>query len=159
MRITPLWLGVAALALAPAGALAAEPRKPATPPVAVASPAPQPLIAYNLALILVRAHLAALQQADETGNYQVLAQLGSSSFQAANPPQKLAQLFAPLRAYNINAVLVAEPKFTELPHLTGDGLMAMRGQYAIDGKTLQFTLIFQPEGGRWRMFGIGAELH
>jgi len=136
MRVTPLWLGAAALALAPAGALAAEPRKPATPP-----------------------HLAALQQADETGNYQVLAQLGSASFQAANPPQKLAQLFAPLRAYNINAVLVAEPKFTELPHLTGEGLMAMRGQYAIDGKLLQFTLIFQPEGGRWRMFGIGAELH
>ena len=159
MRLTAGLLGAAALALIPIGAHAADPRKPAAPAAAASNPAPQPPIPYNLALILIRAHLAALQQADETGNYQVLAQLGSASFQAVNPPQKLAQMFAPLRAYNINAVLVTEPKFTELPHLNGEGLLAMRGQYALDGKLLQFTLIFQPEGGRWRMFGIGAELH
>ena len=154
------WLGVAvglALALLPINAHAAEQRRPAAPTVAPAAAA-QPPIPYPLALILIRGHLAALQQADETGNYQVLEGLGSRAFQAANPPQRLAQMFAGLRAYNISAVLVTEPKFTELPHLTVEGMLAMRGQYVIDGKLLQFTLIFQPEAGHWRMFGIGADV-
>lgn len=141
-----------ALMLAVPGAALAE-TKPAPAPAQT-----QPALAYPQALILIRSALAAVQQANETGDYDVLYRLGSANFQASNPPAKLAQTFAPTRAYNLNAVLVAEPKFTALPHIVGKNQLAMEGFFPIDGHEIRFMLIYEPEGQRWRMLGIGVDV-
>ena len=149
---------MAALALiaAPAGA---EKTKPIpTPTTPVAAPAPSSPIGYPQALILIRTSLAAVEQANETNDYDVLFKLGAQGFQSANPPAKLAQLFAPLRPYNLNAAMVLEPKFIEAPHLLPDQKLAMKGVFDVQGKQILFSLIFTPEAGHWRLFGIGVQV-
>lgn len=143
------------VAMAPP-ALASQPHAPPDKTAQSAAPAPAPALPYGDALILVRSALIALQQAADTDDYDVLQRLGSASFQQANPPTRLREMFAPLRAYNLASVLVLDPRFTELPHLTPQHMLAMAGAFDIQGKSLRFTLIYQPEGGRWRLFGIGA---
>lgn len=141
-------------------ALASPPHAPPDKTAQSASLAPAaPALPYGDALILVRSALIALQQAAETDDYDVLQRLGSASFQQANPPTRLREMFAPLRAYNLASVLVLDPRFAELPHLTPQHMLAMAGAFDIQGKSLRFTLIYQPEGGRWRLFGIGASVN
>src|SRR5690348_9504462 len=84
--------------LAPArssfAAAPATPVRPAAPPAARAPVVPQPIVA----LALVRSVMLAVDQANKTGNYTVLRDLGSPSFRAANDAAKLAQIFAAIRS-------------------------------------------------------------
>jgi hypothetical protein len=150
---------MAALALiaAPAGAEKTRPIPARTAPAAAPSPASPP-IGYPQALILIRTSLAAVEQANETNDYDVLFKLGAQGFQSANPPAKLAQLFAPLRQYNLNAAMVLEPKFIEAPHLLPDQKLAMKGVFEVQGKQILFSLLFTPEAGHWRLFGIAVQV-
>lgn len=142
---------LAATLLAPTAASAqAAPAAPAT------QPQPAPALPFPQALILIRSDLVALEQANETGIYATLAALGTQRFQADNPPQKLAQTFAPLRNYNLNSVLVLEPKFTQLPQLRADHSMAMAGFFTSDGYRINFQLAYAAEKGRWRLAAINV---
>ncbi|MBC7018053.1 hypothetical protein G6O44_25355, partial [Salmonella enterica subsp. enterica serovar Enteritidis] len=63
-----------------------------------AQPAPKPAnIDRNGVLILVRSTLLALDQANKTGNYTVLRDLGAPGFQAGNNAARLAEIFASQR--------------------------------------------------------------
>lgn len=148
------------MALCAAALLALATAVPATAQTAPARTAPaaqqQPALPFPQALILIRSDLVALQQANETGIYATLAALGTQRFQAENPPAKLAQTFAPLRNYNLNSVLVLEPKFTQLPQLRPDHSMAMAGFFTSDGYRITFQLAYAPENGRWRVAAINV---
>ncbi|MDH7975258.1 hypothetical protein QH494_23990 [Sphingomonas sp. AR_OL41] len=142
----------ATLIAGPANAQAARPSAPTAPAQAAA----QPALPFPQALILIRASLTALEQANETGIYATLGALGTQRFQADNPPQKLAMTFAPLRDYNISSVLVLEPKFTQLPQLRPDSSMAMAGFFVSDGYRINFQLAYAAEKGRWRLAAINV---
>ena len=75
MRQMTTMMAALALMTGPAGAAKT---KVTPPPPPVAAPAPAgPPIGYPQALILIRANLAAVQQANETGDYDVLFRLGA----------------------------------------------------------------------------------
>jgi len=176
MRARPPLLGIICAALAslpatcPAGPRAAPtaPQRTAVQPASspaqtapsAASPprANTPVIGLPQALILVRSHLAALQAADQTGDYRVLYEMGAHDFQTANPPDKLAGIFARLRTYNLNAVLIDTPVFYQAPFIDPAGRLNMKGYFLKDGYRLDFLLIFQIEQGAWKLFGIGADV-
>lgn len=148
----------------PAQPRPAQPVPPA--PVSAPQPAPapgaqaaaKPVIGYAQALILIRSSLVALQQADETGDYSVLYGLGSAGFRQINPPEKLSQTFAGMRRYNIGAVLVLEPQFSQAPQLDANGMLAMAGVFSVEGFHINFRLIYAPEDGHWRLFGISVRV-
>src|SRR5258708_27275011 len=81
----------AALAVTTASAVRAQQSKPEPKPAAHA-PTPA-LIDRNGVLILIRSTLLALDQANKTGNYTVLRDLGSPCFQT-NTAALLAALFS-----------------------------------------------------------------
>ena len=154
-----LSLLVTLLAGSSADAAPALPAKAVAPnglaSTAAAPPAPVAPITYPQALILIRSTLAALQHADETGNYATLQALGNQSFRASNSAEKLAQAFAPLRPYNVISVLILEPKFTLLPVLRGSNLV-MAGFFANEGYHINFQLAYGAEGGRWHLSQINV---
>jgi hypothetical protein len=153
---------MAALGLMAGPAGATKPKATPAPPPTAPAAAPAlvgPPIGYPQALILIRTNLAAVQQANETSDYDVLFRLGARGFQSANPPARLAQIFGPLRPYNLNAAMVLEPKFIEAPHLLADQKLAMKGVFDVQGKQIEFGMIFTAEEGRWRLFGIGVQVH
>jgi hypothetical protein len=100
----------AALAVTIASGARAQQSKPEPKPAAHA-PTPA-LIDRNGVLILIRSTLLALDQANKTGNYTVLRDLGSPGFHS-NTAARLAEIFAAQRKDNIDlsgtAVLDPQP--------------------------------------------------
>lgn len=128
-----------------------EPQEPAGPPPAVPNDA--------VVLTLIRSALTALWQANLTGNYSVLRDMGAPSFQQANNGEQLSQVFAVLRERNfdLSAILLIEPKLYRKAAIGPKGKLRIVGFFPTQPEMTNFDLIFEPaQGGRWRIFGISA---
>src|SRR5258708_6415083 len=92
------------------------PKQPAAPKQQQPQPqAPTPAqIDRNGVLILIRSTLLALDQANKTGNYTVLRDLGSPYFQVNSPPP-LPEIFPPTPPANLH--LSPPPSLTPPPPL------------------------------------------
>jgi hypothetical protein len=127
----------------------------AAPPVfsAKAIPPDPQLIA------LIRTSIAALNQANVTGNYSVLHDIGAQTFQAANPPEKLAQAFANIRGrgLDLSATAVIDPRLFRPAGFDANGYLRIAGYFPSRPEQLNFDLVFQFENGAWRLFGIGVD--
>jgi hypothetical protein len=102
--------------------------------------------------------MAALDQANQTGNYSVLRDLGAPSFQAGNSAATLGGAFQPLRAQQIDLgyTLVTSPVFQFPPAIAQNGLLRIRGVFPLRPTAIGFDLLFQNVGGQWRIFGISV---
>jgi len=121
-------------------------------------PAPKPAqIDRNGVLILIRETLLALDQANKTGNYTVLRDLGAPDFQA-NSAARLAEIFAQQRRDNVDlsGVAVIDPQLTLLPQIEANGMMRMAGFFPSVPTQVNFELLYAPVGGRWRLFGLSV---
>jgi hypothetical protein len=121
-------------------------------------PAPKPAqIDRNGVLILIRSTLLALDQANKTGNYTVLRDLGSPDFQA-NSAARLAEIFVQQRKDNVDlsGVAVIDPQLTLLPQIEANGMMRMAGFFPSVPTQVNFELLYAPVGGRWRVFGLSV---
>jgi len=135
-----------------------QPPAPKQQPTQQQSQAPKPAqIDRNGVLILVRTTLLALDQANKTGNYTVLRDLGAPDFQA-NSAAQLAEIFAQQRKDNVDlsGVAVIDPQLTLLPQIEGNGLMRMAGFFPSVPTQVNFELLYAPVGGRWRLFGLSV---
>jgi hypothetical protein len=135
------------------------PKQPAAPKQQQPQPqAPTPAqIDRNGVLILIRSTLLALDQANKTGNYTVLRDLGSPDFQA-NSAAQLAEIFAQERRDNIDlsGVAVIDPQLTLLPQIEANGMMHMAGFFPSVPTQVNFEMAFAPVGGRWRLFALSV---
>ena len=148
-------VGIAALSAAmPLSALAQAQKPPAQ------QAAPQPAqIDRNGVLILVRSTILALDQANKTGNYTVLRDLGAPGFQA-NTAARLAEIFATQRRDNLDlsGVAVIDPQLTVLPQIEANGMMRMAGFFPSVPQQVNFEMLFAPVSGQWRLFGISVNV-
>ena len=120
--------------------------------------APRPAqIDRNGVLILVRSTLLALDQANKTGNYTVLRDLGAPGFQM-NSAARLGEIFAKQRneMLDLSAVAALDPQPTLLPQIEANGLMRMAGFIPSVPTAINFEMLFAPVDGQWRLFGISV---
>jgi hypothetical protein len=104
--------------------------------------APKPAqIDRNGVLILIRETLLALDQANKTGNYTVLRDLGSPEFQA-NTAARLAGNFhsAAQGQIGLSGVAVIDPQLTLLPQIEANGMMHMAGFFPSVPTQVDFDL-------------------
>ncbi len=123
-----------------------------------AAHAPKPAkIDRNGVLILIRSSLLALDQANKTGNYTVLRDIGAPGFQS-NTAARLGEIFAKLRNDNLDlsGVAVIDPQLSLLPQIESNGLMHMAGFFPSVPTQVNFDLLFAPMNGQWRLFGISV---
>lgn len=113
----------------------------------------------NGVLILIRSALLALDQANKTGNYTVLRDLGAPGFQV-NSAARLAEIFAKQRNDNLDlsGVAAIDPQLSLLPQIEANGLMRMAGFFPSIPTQVNFELAFAPVNGQWRLFGISVSL-
>ncbi len=124
------------------------------------TPAPKPAqIDRNGVLILIRSSLLALDQANKTGNYTVLRDIGAPGFQS-NSAARLGEIFAKLRNDNLDlsGVAVIDPRLSLLPQIEANGLMRMAGFFPSVPSQVNFDLAFAPVNGQWRLFGISVQI-
>ncbi|MET3838253.1 hypothetical protein ABIE49_000331 [Bradyrhizobium sp. OAE829] len=114
------------------------------------APAPAPKQAQidrNGVIILVRSALLALDQANKTGNYTVLRDLGAPAFQV-NTAARLAEIFAAQRRDNVDlsGVAVIDPQLSLLPQIEANGMMRMAGFFPSVPTQVNFELTYAPVG-------------
>jgi hypothetical protein len=122
--------------------------------------APRPAqIDRNGVLILIRQSLLALDQANKTGNYTVLRDLGAPAFQN-NTAARLSEIFAKQRNddVDLSGVAVIDPQLTLLPQIEANGLLHMTGFFPSVPTQVNFDLAYAPVNGQWRLFGISVAL-
>ena len=109
--------------------------------------------------MLIESAVIALHQANITGNYSVLHDMGAPAFQNANSPEKLAQIYGPLRArkLDLSPILLFQPKLFQKPEMNAEGMIRVTGFFPTKPERINFDLIFQPVNGRWHLFGIAVE--
>lgn len=107
---------------------------------------------------LIWSAMAAVDQANKTGNYSVLRDLGAPGFQAANSAAALATIFANLRNQRIDLgyTLVMVPTLQFPPTIVQNGLLRVRGIFSMRPSEIGFDLLFQNVNGEWRIFGIAV---
>lgn len=109
--------------------------------------------------IMIRTTLIALHQANVTGNYSVLRDLGAPDFQQANSVEQLSAAFANLRTRggDIAPVVLALPTLLRPPAIDQNGMLRLTGWFDTKPNALFFDLAFQAVDGFWRLDGIGAQ--
>jgi hypothetical protein len=120
---------------------------------AKAVPADADLVTY------IRSSVLALNQANRTGDYSVLNALGSKNFRSANPPEKLAAAFANMRSAGVDLtpITVIDPRLFQPAAIDKNGYLRIAGYFPSQPEQVNFDLVFQFEGGAWRLFGIGVD--
>ncbi len=158
-----LLLAALSLSFALAGPLPAAAQQEKKAPRAAKSARqdkPRPAeIDRNGMLILVRSALLAVDQANKTGNYSVLRDLGAPGLQV-NTDAQLAEIFAGQRRQGIDlaAVAVLEPQLTLLPQIEPNGMLHMAGFFPSAPMRVNFELMFEPVNRQWKIFGVAVNL-
>jgi hypothetical protein len=150
MRFGVAGATMAAGLLVPSLALAQAQSRPAQTPQAQQQSLQVP--SAEALLILIRTTLLAFDQANKTNIYHVLHGLGSDRFRAANSPERLAQVFAPFRANNIDLTPVAimAPQLSRAPAIE-QGRLHLVGFIPTQPLRVNFDMWFEPSQGRWKM--------
>jgi hypothetical protein len=109
--------------------------------------------------LMIRNAVIALNQANITGNYTVLREMGTGNFQMTNTPAHLAEVFATLRSRKIDMtpVMVFNPKLTTAPALDGQ-VLRLTGYFPTTPEQVQFDLAYQHAGDQWLLAGISISV-
>jgi hypothetical protein len=149
--ITPARLFLACCLAAAASPLTAQAPAPAA---ANQTGVPDPIVVNKM----IWSAMAALDHANQTGNYSVLRDLGSPSFQTSNSVATLSGIFQTIRdqKLDLSYTLVVAPTLQFPPTIVQDGLLRIRGTFPLRPAPIGFDLLFQNIAGQWRIFGIAV---
>lgn len=127
---------------------------------AQASQAPQPSFAADdpQLLLIIRNAIIALNQANLTGNYSVLRDMGTPNFQQANTTARLAEVFATLRARKIDVspIMFFTPKFSSPPAMQDGRVLRVSGVFPTTPEQVNFDLALQMLGEQWMIAAIAV---
>jgi hypothetical protein len=144
------------LALSIYPAAADQPAKPA--PDAGAKPG-QMQMSVVMLTVMIKDAIIALNQANRTGNYSVLRDMGTPVFRENFDQTALAAVFANLRARKIDMspAFFLSPNLTKQPELNKDSELALTGFFPTQPLQIQFDLRYMQLDGKWRLAGIGVD--
>jgi hypothetical protein len=111
-------------------------------------------------ILMIRNAVLALNQANVTGNYSVLREMGTPAFQMTNSPVRLGEVFASLRSRKIDLspVMLFNPKLASPPALQEGGVLRLTGIFPTTPEQVQFDLAFQHMGERWMLAGVAVNV-
>jgi len=151
-RVALAALLAALIATAAAGAQTSAPAD-GSAPAATQPPGPPAQVGGPEISILIRTTLIALHDANVTGNYTVLRDLGASVLQVNNTAADLAAQFAEFRKQRINLAptVLFDPVLDQKPELSTDGVLHLVGHVPTKPQEVVFDLTFGYEAGAWRL--------
>jgi hypothetical protein len=111
-------------------------------------------------VLLLRTTLVTLNDAVQTGNFTVLRDMGAPAFSEANSAARLSQSFSDLasKRIDLSPVTVIAPQLTEPPGLDQQkGMLHLKGYFPGNPVQINFEVLYQSVGGRWRLFGLSVQ--
>ncbi len=108
--------------------------------------------------ILIKNTLAAFNQANLTGNYTVLRDLGSPTFRGQNNPAKLTIVFASFRErdLDLSPLAVVKPELSVAPAPGKDGRLRLAGLFPTRPLAIKFDMLFEPIGDVWLLVDLSV---
>ena len=122
-----------------------------TPP-----PSPRPVPNELELAKLIWSTMAAVDHANQAGNYSVLRDLSAPAFQVENDAARLARVFESLRSSNVdlsNTMLLA-PTYASAPVILTADVLHVKGYFGLRPTAIGFDLYYQWLQGRWRLYGV-----
>jgi hypothetical protein len=115
-------------------------------------------IARPLAAAMARTVLLRLDDASRAGNFAVFRDRAAASFQKMNSTDDLQRIFGWLREHNVSLAAAAtlDPNMLSPPVMEKGQILHVRGTLPDEGQELSFDVLFQHEGGTWKVFGIAV---
>lgn len=105
---------------------------------------------------LIWTTMAAIDHANQSGNYSVLRDNAAPGFQILNNPARLAEIFAGLRTSRIdlsNTLLLA-PSYSAPPAVVEKDVIRVQGAFGLRPTAITFDLFYQWVQGKWRLYGV-----
>ena len=105
---------------------------------------------------LIWSTMAAVDHANQSGNYSVLRDNAAPGFQILNNPSRLSEIFATLRNSRIdlsNTLLLA-PSYAAPPTMVDKDVIRVRGAFGLRPTAISFDLYYQWVQGKWRLYGV-----
>jgi hypothetical protein len=109
--------------------------------------------------ILIKSAIIAVQQANFTGNYSVLRDLGTPEFHDHFDQARLTSIFASFRAraINLGPSVMLSPILTRPAELTANGQLRVVGIFPTQPLQIQFALLFKQVEGVWLIDGVAVD--
>lgn len=134
-------------------------QRPAQQPALQAAPSVEVAVPDSLTVAkLVWTTMAAVDHANQTGNYSVLRDLGAPSFQTNNNAAALAGIFQGIRnqRLDLSNTLLVGPTYEIPPTIIQGGILRVKGVFPLRPNSIAFDLLFQPVSGRWALLGVSV---
>jgi hypothetical protein len=111
------------------------------------------------AAILIKSTIMAIHQANQTGNYSVLRDLGTPGFRERFDQARLTAVFAKLRSLRVDfsPVLSMAPSLYKVPELTAANEVHLTGDFSTQPLQVHYDLAFAWIGGEWRIEGLAID--
>jgi hypothetical protein len=61
------------------------------------------------------------------------------------------------RGVDLSVVSVISPQLTEAPSLQEKGMLHLKGYFPGQSVQINFEVLYQSVGGRWRLFGLSVQ--
>jgi hypothetical protein len=127
-----------------------------------APPAPKPeALKVNVATLtlMIKGAVIALHQANVTGNYSVLRDLGTPLFRETFDQASLTERFQNIRSRKIDLsiALLLSPHLTKNPEWNQNHELLLVGDFPTSPLRIHFELAFMPLDGAWRLAGISVD--
>jgi hypothetical protein len=112
-----------------------------------------------LLTVLIKSSLIALEQANSTGNYSVVRDLGTPAFREKFDQASLSAVFTNLRSkgVSLNPILVLAPNLTKQPEITPQNQLHLVGSFPTQPLQIQYELWFIKLNEAWRIEGISVD--
>ena len=127
---------------------------------AAAARGPHPAIDATGAAALMKSTIIAIQQANQTGNYSVLRDLGTPAFRESFDQARLTLIFARLRALraDLSTLVLSMPSSAGGDPEFAANKLRLSGQFLAQSLQIRYNLAFAWIGDQWRieMLGIDA---
>ncbi len=107
---------------------------------------------------LIWSTMAAIDHANQSGNYSVLRDISAPGFQILNNATQLSQVFASIRNSRIdlsNTMLLA-PTYTAPPQIVQQDVMRVQGYFGLRPTAIVFDFYYQWVQGKWRLYGVSV---
>lgn len=124
---------------------------------ALPKPSPDKVTGPEISM-LIRTTLVALQQANVTGNYTVLRDLGSGSFRTVNNPVRLGTIYGKIRetGLDLSPVVLLDPLLTKAPLIDANQVLIIEGFFPTEPLNILFKMGFRFEFGEWRLLSLSV---
>lgn len=105
---------------------------------------------------LVKSSLLSLNDANVTGNYDVLHAKLSKPFREQFPPERLKATFKEFQTNGADYDIIAAmpPSYDPRPVVDEEGKLVVKGTFPTEPQRLRFELEFIPSDGEWKLIRI-----